>query len=262
MFYIYRHIRLDDNTPFYIGKGTLIKGAKSFSKEYTRAYSKQGRNTYWSNIVNSVGYEVEIIFNSDNETEVFNKETEFINLYGRKDLKSGILVNMSNGGEGESGRKFTKEHCERISKSKKGVSIATEHSRKVASETNKGEKNYFYGKKMTGKDNGFYGKNHTEEFKKKYSYGDKNPMFGKVGDLNPFFGKSHSKEFIRKQQLSQSNKIVITKNGIDKIYECLSDCANDLGCTSENLLYRDKQNRLGKVAKFGMFKNIGLIIIK
>lgn len=258
MFYIYRHIRLDDNTPFYIGKGTLIKGAKSFKKEYTRAYSKQSRNNYWNNIVNSVGYEVEIIFNSDNEKDVFNKETEFINLYGRKDLNTGTLVNMSNGGEGEIGRKFTKEHCYKISESKKGVSKATNYSRKVASELTKGENNYFYGKKMIGKDNGFYGKNHTEEYKEKYSYGDKNNMFGKKGDLNPFYGKTHSKEFLRRKQLIHSNPIkIIFADGTFKCFECVSDAAYYFKCTSKNILFRLKA---AKLAKFGKFKDIQVLI--
>ena len=40
-FYIYRHIRLDSNTPFYVGKGSN-----------NRAFVKSGRSDYWMKIVN------------------------------------------------------------------------------------------------------------------------------------------------------------------------------------------------------------------
>ena len=45
-YYLYRHIRLDKNEPFYIGIGTKVN-KKSFLKvtsEYVRAYSKTRRN--------------------------------------------------------------------------------------------------------------------------------------------------------------------------------------------------------------------------
>ena len=64
--YLYRHIRLDKNEPFYIGVGTKgdYKHTKTIS-EYKRAYSKGKRNTFWNNIVNKTGYEVEILLESD-----------------------------------------------------------------------------------------------------------------------------------------------------------------------------------------------------
>ena len=42
--YVYRHIRLDKNQPFYIGIGKEDNGI------FTRAYSHKNRNTYWNNI--------------------------------------------------------------------------------------------------------------------------------------------------------------------------------------------------------------------
>ena len=53
MAYVYRHIRLDKNIPFYIGIG----------KEEQRAYSKSNRNPYWKKITNKTDYVVEILFN-------------------------------------------------------------------------------------------------------------------------------------------------------------------------------------------------------
>jgi len=41
MYYLYRHIRLDKDEPFYIGIGTKANVKfKSFNSEYRRAFSK------------------------------------------------------------------------------------------------------------------------------------------------------------------------------------------------------------------------------
>jgi hypothetical protein len=92
IFYLYRHIRLDKNEPFYIGIGC--------QKNYQRAYVKKHRNKYWNNIVNSTDYRVEIILDNLTKDEALQKEKEFIALYGRKDLGLGTLVNMTDGGDG------------------------------------------------------------------------------------------------------------------------------------------------------------------
>lgn len=55
MAYLYRHIRLDKNVPFYIGIGSDNLG------KYTRAYSTRSRNSYWKNIVNKTQYVIEIM---------------------------------------------------------------------------------------------------------------------------------------------------------------------------------------------------------
>jgi hypothetical protein len=111
MAYIYRHIRLDKNEPFYIGIGS--------DSNYKRAYDKKCRNKYWNNIsVN--GYNVEILYSNLTWEQSCEKEKEFIRLYGRKDLGLGTLCNMTDGGEGTANRIFTKEHREKISKSKIG----------------------------------------------------------------------------------------------------------------------------------------------
>lgn len=50
-FYVYKHIRLDTNRPFYIGKGSRAD----------RASNKGQRNVYWKNIVSKHGYRIEIV---------------------------------------------------------------------------------------------------------------------------------------------------------------------------------------------------------
>jgi len=53
MAYLYRHIRLDKNEPFYIGIGS--------DENYERAYNNHNRSIFWKNIINKTPYEIEII---------------------------------------------------------------------------------------------------------------------------------------------------------------------------------------------------------
>lgn len=114
-YYLYRHIRLDKNEPFYIGIGT-----KSKKGCYDRSYSKYGRNPIWKKIINKTEFVIEILMESNNKTFIKQKEVEFIKLYGKIIDKTGILANMSNGGDGSSGYTMSNTQREKISISKKG----------------------------------------------------------------------------------------------------------------------------------------------
>jgi hypothetical protein len=105
-FYIYAHYRNDTGEVFYIGKG-----------EGNRHKSKQGRNPYWHNIVQAHGYKIEILQHYESEEDAFHAEQELISELGRKDLGKGLLVNMSDGGEGASGAVRTPEQRQRYSES-------------------------------------------------------------------------------------------------------------------------------------------------
>lgn len=120
--YIYRHIRLDKNEPFYIGISLN-------NINYKRAYSNFHRNKIWKDIVNKTEYEVEILLDNLTKEEIFTKEKEFIKLYGRKNLGTGCLANMTDGGEGTLGSKHNlgKHHSNftklKISKNRKGKNL-------------------------------------------------------------------------------------------------------------------------------------------
>src|SRR4029079_9325008 len=117
--FLYRHIRQDKNQPFYIGIGTKGDGEfKTFNSEYYRAFSKQGRNTIWKSIVvRNPKYEVEILMESDDYVFIKNKETEFVKIYGRINNNTGILSNLTDGGDGTLGSIKSIEVRERISNS-------------------------------------------------------------------------------------------------------------------------------------------------
>lgn len=94
MAYLYRHIRLDKNIPFYIGIGS--------DDDYKRAYNVRSRNRYWVNIVAKSHYEVEILLDNLTWLEACEKEIEFISLYKRR-RDGGTLANLTLGGEGQLG---------------------------------------------------------------------------------------------------------------------------------------------------------------
>jgi hypothetical protein len=142
MWYVYRHIRLDKNIPFYIGIGN--------KKEYGRAYEckPDKRNIYWSNIYNKTKIEVEILFDGLTKQEAANKEKEFIALYGRMDSQTGILANMTDGGDGVFGRVTTNELRDKFRKSKIGE-LNPQFGKPVSQETRQKRSNSIKGQKRT-----------------------------------------------------------------------------------------------------------------
>ena len=94
-YYVYAYLR-EDGTPYYIGKG-----------KDNRAYSKKGR------ILNIPPLDrITKLFENLSEEEAFDKEKELIKHYGRKDNGTGILRNLTDGGEGTSGYIVTDEQKE------------------------------------------------------------------------------------------------------------------------------------------------------
>lgn len=93
MGYVYRHIRLDTNEVFYIG-------ISKQNNNYMRARQVHKRNAFWKNIASKAGFRYDIIWECDSEIELIEKEKEFISIYGRKDLDTGTLCNLTDGGDG------------------------------------------------------------------------------------------------------------------------------------------------------------------
>lgn len=156
--YLYRHIRLDKNEPFYIGIGTkqprIHNNVKS---EYRRAYETNRKESYiWNNIINKTFHEVEIIFESDDYDFIKQKEKEFISLHGRINTNTGTLSNMTDGGDGfigyipskekiekhkifMTGRKQSQEEKQKRNESRKGY-VHSEETKLKISNSNKGKK--------------------------------------------------------------------------------------------------------------------------
>lgn len=139
-YYIYRHIRIDKNTPFYVGKGSG-----------DRAFQKKSRNKYWKNIASN-GYKIEIILKNLTQKNAYKKEIEFIELY----KSFGYCeANFTNGGEGAWGFK-----CEESTIKYRSIMLSgsnnpmygkkrSEEAKRKTSEKVKGDKNPMYGKSRT-----------------------------------------------------------------------------------------------------------------
>lgn len=115
-YYIYRHIRPDKDIPFYIGRGKKPSPLYP-SNEHCRAYSKTGRSKIWKDIVskNNGVYEVEILLECNDFEFLKEKEIEFVKLYGRINLGTGILSNLTDGGDGGDGCIASEETRRKIS---------------------------------------------------------------------------------------------------------------------------------------------------
>ena len=84
-YYTYAYLR-EDGTPYYIGKG---KGRRIFDKENRKSCQVPEDKK-------------KIIFLKQNltEEEAFKHEVYMISVFGRKNNKTGILRNLTDGGEG------------------------------------------------------------------------------------------------------------------------------------------------------------------
>ena len=167
-YYTYAYLR-EDGTPYYIGKGKC-----------DRIYSKNRKNKPPKD-------KSRIIYLKQNltEAEAFKHEIYMIAVFGRKDLGTGILHNLTDGGEGGSGYSHTEENKEYI----KQIQLKR---------WNEEEKN-----KIIGKNNPFYGKTHSEENKIKIGIKSK--------ERNQGFNNPRSK-----------NWEIVFDNGKTVIINCMS----------------------------------------
>lgn len=103
--------------PFYVGKG---KGSR-----YLAANDSQ-RSREFMEIHSSGGCSVEIVDEFFLESEALAHEVKLVEIYGRRDF-GGTLVNKTDGGEGTSGAKHTKEFRAKIGMIHKGKVISDEY---------------------------------------------------------------------------------------------------------------------------------------
>lgn len=188
MAYVYRHIRLDKNEPFYVGIGNS-------NDNFYRANSKHSRNKIWKSISNKTNYKSEILFDDLTWEEACEKEKEFILIYGKICNNSGILANITDGGEGTIG-------LEAWNKGKKGLYTHSEESRKKLSKASFGRKLTEEWKRKIGDAN----RNMSEETKKKLSKINK-------GNKN-FLGKKHKESSKILQSYKKGTKIIDNDNKI------------------------------------------------
>jgi hypothetical protein len=208
MAYVYRHIRLDKNEPFYIGIGSdsTFKRAKS---KY-----KLDRNEIWHKIVSKTKYEIEILFDNVDWDFACKKEKELIALYGRKKINTGILSNITEGGEGVSGFPM-KRTLESIEKQRKTMKD------KYKNDSAFKEMHINYLKEGVKKRK--YGKE-SDEIRKKKSESHKARY--KNGFIPYFKGKTGSES-------SHSIKVFCLET--KKVWVSIIECAQEIGITKTYL---------------------------
>lgn len=234
--YIYDDIKFDYE-PIYIGKGKGIR-----PKRHLTLY-KSYNNRFYSKLYSIIKSGIEPIYITikDNlsEEEAFKYEKYFIKLIGRIE-KGGTLTNLSDGGEGQSGFKFSEESKEKMSLSRKGdknVMFGKSHTNETKlkiSLSNTGRININKGKKLediVGIDKAAIIKTNLSK-KASERTGDKNSMFGKkhkedsinkmkkntiklFGEDNPSFGRerAESEKVYDSWELTDTEgKVVVVDN--------------------------------------------------
>ena len=195
-YYTYAYLR-EDGTPYYVGKG---KGSRVYQKHSKIPVPPKNR----------------IIFLKQNltEEEAFKHEIYMISVFGRKDLGTGILRNLTDGGEcgGTPGYVCSEERKKQISKQFKGISQDKEFIERRAESvrrhynSDEGKKTIEYLNKK--KEEYFASENGKErllDLSKRWS-GKNNPAYGGrfSGEKNGMYGKKHTEE--GKIKISEAGK--------------------------------------------------------
>jgi hypothetical protein len=253
MAYVYRHIRLDKNVPFYIGIGS--------DSDYKRAYQLKNsrRNPIWNKIISKTDIEIEILIDNLTYEEAILKEIEFINLYGRLNINTGTLSNLTYGGEGTKGLIVKEETKNKLSQRFTGIGNPM-YGKKLSKESiekgrlkrlgktawNKGKKNIY-----------------SDELLKKMS-DSKKGIF--VGEKNGMFGKKHSEQSKAKMSENKRGKIAwnVGKKGVNGISNAkiVLNLENGIfynSCKEASLIYDIKHSTL-KSKLNGRMKNNTLLI--
>lgn len=119
---VYRHRTLDTHEVFYVGIGSL-----------QRVYEKgKRRSNFWNRVVDKHSYYVEILKTNLTWEDACDLEKLLILEYGRRDLGTGCLVNMTNGGDGTKGVIRSLEYRQKVSERNLNKVVSKETRDKIS----------------------------------------------------------------------------------------------------------------------------------
>lgn len=113
-YYTYAYLR-EDGTPYYIGKG---KAGRINNNLHNINLPPENRRVYLKKNLT--------------DEEARKHEVYMIAILGRKDLGTGILRNMTDGGEGCAGRCLSEETKKKLSNSHKGRKKSAAHKKALS----------------------------------------------------------------------------------------------------------------------------------
>lgn len=99
---LYVHRKKTDNSVFYVGIGNKNRP------------NCKNRNNLWQKIANKYGYKVEILAVGLTLEKAILLEKDLISYYGRKNNNTGVLANLTDGGEGQYGRIVSEKTKQKI----------------------------------------------------------------------------------------------------------------------------------------------------
>lgn len=156
--------------PFYFGIGNT-------DSDFYRANAKSKRSALWSNIAKKHWYKVEIFESKIPLEKAIELEMLLISVYGKIITGTGILANITDGGEGVIGYVYTDEMRKEVSARKKGNKncLGLTHSDETKEKlriANTGSNNHRFGKRMSEEQKekirtSMSGNRHSEETKNK-----------------------------------------------------------------------------------------------
>lgn len=125
-YYTYAWLR-KDGTPYYIGKGTKDRAYREWNRNRNRKPPKDVSR-------------ILILKRNLTEEEAFRHECYMIFVFGRKDNGTGILINLTDGGDGVRGIVIGEERRKKMSEDRK-KKLESPEVRKRMSEVSTGERN-------------------------------------------------------------------------------------------------------------------------
>ena len=234
-FYVYLHIRLDNMTPFYVGKG-----------KRDRAYDLD-RSDFHNSVRDEYDCKVVIIKDKLTESQAFRLEKRMIEYYvltlgygipikgyDNYDHDLPYLTNFTWGGEGISGRHHSEEEKKKMSESHKGIQLSEKTKQKIS-------------EKVSGEKNGMFGKNayankteeEMEEIRRKKSESMKGKNKGKKSE-------DHKKKLSEAMKRKNNGKKVVCVT-TSKIFNSIKDASNYYKCSNIHKCCKGKLKSAGKL---------------
>lgn len=240
VYYVYEHYTKDTNEIFYVGYG-----------KQNRAYDFVNRNRFWKFVYEKHGVEVKLIKTNLLLDEAIKLECELIKTHGRRDLGLGNLVNLTDGGEGlknaslETRQKLSyiasnisEETREKMRKSAKNKPPMSEKTKELLRE------------KFSGKNNPNYGKEFTEEHRRKLSESHKGiKLSEKTKEKLRTISTGYKHTLEARQKISNSKKRKVSQFTSDNVYiktfDSISEAVKITGVKNVSACVRGVRNFSG-----------------